>query len=65
MKATKRHLSISMGRVSYGPNLLWAEIVMGRICYGPRCPGTEEGYHLTPSKIFKDCKECVRIKAVP
>ena len=65
MKATKRHLSISMGRVSYGPNLLWAEIVMGRICYGPRCPGTEEGYDLTPSKIFKDCKECVRIKAVP
>ena len=30
---------------------------------GIRLP--EEGYHLTPSKIFKDRKECVRIKAVP
>ena len=49
----------------HGPSLLWAEFVMGRVCYGPRCPGTEEGYHLTPSNIFKDCKECVRIKAVP
>ena len=29
LKATKRHLSLSMGQVCNGPRLLWAKFVMG------------------------------------
>ena len=30
VKAKQRHISISMGRVCYGPSMYWADIVMGR-----------------------------------
>ena len=49
--------SDSMGRICYGPRLLWAEFVMGRDVPEPK-KGT-----ISPTQRY--CKECVRIKAVP